>query len=85
MRMNALLLICFILSTLPINSFAIDDDDKAETMSEINTKDMVPYAGKYVKVVVVNKTNPYLFDKFMNNLYKDSEAVQIIGNTVLLI
>ena len=31
MRMNALLLICFILSTLPINSFAIDDDDKAET------------------------------------------------------
>ena len=44
-------------------------DDKAETISEINTKDMVPYAGKYVKVVVVNKTNPYLFDKFMNSLY----------------
>jgi len=44
-------------------------DDKTETIAEIGAKDMVPYAGKYVKVVVVNKTNPYLFDKFMNNLY----------------
>ena len=30
MRMNALLLICCFLSTLPINSFAIDDDDKPD-------------------------------------------------------
>ncbi len=30
MRTNALLLICCILSTLPINSFAIDDDDKPD-------------------------------------------------------
>ena len=28
-----------------------------------------PHTGTYVKVVVLNKTNPYLFDKFMNNLY----------------
>jgi DNA repair exonuclease SbcCD nuclease subunit len=44
-------------------------DDVAETIAEIGGKDMVPYANKYVKVVVLNKTNPYLFDKFMNNLY----------------
>jgi hypothetical protein len=31
--------------------------------------DLTQYAGKYVKVVVINKTNPYLFDKLMSNLY----------------
>ena len=49
-------------------------DDVAETISEINAKDMLPYAGKYVKVVVLNKTNPYLFDKYMNNLYNVNPA-----------
>ena len=44
-------------------------DDKAETIKEIDSKDLKPYTNTYVKVVVINKTNPYLFDKFMNNLY----------------
>jgi hypothetical protein len=44
-------------------------DDKEETITEINNKDLSVYTGAYVKVVVMNKTNPYLFDKFMNNLY----------------
>jgi hypothetical protein len=44
-------------------------DDKEETITEINNKDLSVYTGTYVKVVVMNKTNPYLFDKFMNNLY----------------
>lgn len=44
-------------------------DDKEETITEINNKDLSVYTGVYVKVVVMNKTNPYLFDKFMNNLY----------------
>ena len=44
-------------------------DDKNETITEITNKDMSGYANTYVKVVVINKTNPYLFDKFMNNLY----------------
>jgi hypothetical protein len=44
-------------------------DDKVETIAEIDKKDLTPYTGTYVKVVVINKTNPYLFDKFMNNLY----------------
>jgi len=44
-------------------------DDKLESISEITNKDVTGYTSTYVKVVVVNKTNPYLFDKFMNNLY----------------
>lgn len=44
-------------------------DDKEESITEINNKDLNKYTNTYVKVVVINKTNPYLFDKFMNNLY----------------
>jgi DNA repair exonuclease SbcCD nuclease subunit len=44
-------------------------DDKKETITEITNKDLSDYSNTYVKVVVINKTNPYLFDKFMNNLY----------------
>ena len=49
--------------------FRIMYDDKEQTIKEISDMDLTPYASKYVKVVVINKTNPYLFDKFMNNLY----------------
>ena len=45
-------------------------DDKEESITEINNKDLSRYTNTYVKVVVLNKTNPYLFDKFMNNLYE---------------
>lgn len=44
-------------------------DDKEESITEITNKDLTKYTNTYVKVVVVNKTNPYLFDKFMNKLY----------------
>lgn len=47
----------------------ISYDDRAESITEINNKDLSEYAQTYVKVVVVNKTNPFLFDKFMSNLY----------------
>lgn len=49
-------------------------DDKAETIKEITEKKLEQYTNTYVKVVVVNKTNPYLFDKFMNNLYNVNPA-----------
>ena len=49
-------------------------DDKTETIKEIDSKDLTVYTNTYVKVVVVNKTNPYLFDKFMNNLYNVNPA-----------
>jgi DNA repair exonuclease SbcCD nuclease subunit len=44
-------------------------DDKENSITEITSKDLSKYTNTYVKVVVINKTNPYLFDKFMNNLY----------------
>ena len=44
-------------------------DDREESITEISNKDLSSYTNTYVKVVVINKTNPYLFDKFMNNLY----------------
>jgi hypothetical protein len=47
-------------------------DDKLESITEITEKDLTKYASSYVKVVVVNKTNPYLFDKFLENLYKQN-------------
>jgi hypothetical protein len=31
--------------------------------------DLTVYKNTYVKVVVVNKTNPYVFDMFINKLY----------------
>jgi DNA repair exonuclease SbcCD nuclease subunit len=49
-------------------------DDKAETIKEITDKKFDKYTNTYVKVVVLNKTNPYLFDKFMNNLYNANPA-----------
>jgi DNA repair exonuclease SbcCD nuclease subunit len=45
-------------------------DDKETTISEMLAKDLDKYTGTYVKVVVVNKINPHLFDRFMDKLYK---------------
>jgi DNA repair exonuclease SbcCD nuclease subunit len=44
-------------------------DDKEESITDITNKDLSKYKNTYVKVVVLNKTNPYLFDKFIENLY----------------
>jgi DNA repair exonuclease SbcCD nuclease subunit len=49
--------------------FKLIYDDKNDSITDITNIDMGPYKDTYVKVVVMNKTNPYLFDKFMNNLY----------------
>lgn len=49
-------------------------DDKSESITDITQKDLSSFTNTYVKVVVVNKTNPYLFDKFMNNLYNVNPA-----------
>lgn len=50
--------------------YKITYDDKVESITEISSKDLSLYKDTYVKVVVVNKSNPYLFDLFMSNLYK---------------
>jgi DNA repair exonuclease SbcCD nuclease subunit len=45
-------------------------DDKNKDINQIAKQDLTEYEGKYVKVIVANKTNPYLFDVFVNNLYE---------------
>ena len=44
-------------------------DDKENSIDQVTKMDLSSHTNTYVKVVVINKTNPYLFDKFMNNLY----------------
>lgn len=45
-------------------------DDKNNSIGEIQKMDLSPYSSVYVKVVVVNKTNQYLFDMLLNKLYQ---------------
>lgn len=45
-------------------------DDKADDIKTISSMDLTVYKNTYVKVVVVNKTNPYVFDMFINKLYE---------------
>jgi NAD-specific glutamate dehydrogenase len=58
-------------------------DDKTESITEISNKDLSVYKDKYVKVVVVNKTNPFLFDTFMNNLYNSNPIDITIAEDVI--
>ena len=55
--------------------YKINYDDALENMAEqYRTFDYSIYEGSYVKVVVVNKINPFLFDIVIDNLYKAGAA-----------
>lgn len=45
-------------------------DDKTETLDSISNMDLSQYSNTMVKVIVANKTNPVLYDMFLDNLYK---------------
>jgi hypothetical protein len=47
-------------------------DDKVDDIKTITSLDLSHLKYSYVKVVVVNKTNPYLFDTLVNRLYQIS-------------
>jgi hypothetical protein len=47
-------------------------DDKVNDIKTINSMELSHFNLSYVKVVVVNKTNPYLFDTLINRLYQIS-------------
>jgi len=49
-------------------------DDKDADFKEFLEKDISFSKNKYVKLVVVNKTNPYLFDTYVNNIYNIGPA-----------
>ena len=61
------------------NIITYDDKEHASGYKEpLNVKD------KFVKVLVINKTNPYIFDKFADALYKAEPLdVQIIEDGLL--
>jgi DNA repair exonuclease SbcCD nuclease subunit len=49
-------------------------DDKDRTMDEVVELDFSQYKDIYVKVVVLNKTNPYWFDLMLDRLYRQNPA-----------
>jgi len=54
--------------------FKINYDDKQLQMDQLKNIDFTRYQNGYVKVVVVNKQNPYLFDKLLDEVYKQTPA-----------
>jgi len=57
-------------------------DDVAESVTDISNKDLSKYTQTYVKVVVLNKTNPYIFEKFIERLHEvDPIDVTIVEDT----
>ena len=56
-------------------------DDEKTTLEEIQTQDYSQYEGCYVKVVVVNKKNPFWFDTLLDKLYSANvEDISVIEN-----
>ena len=59
-------------------------DDKQENF-DYKKIDLKPYAGSYLKIVVLNKTNPYIFDKFIDEVYKANPLdITIVEDTTTL-
>ena len=44
-------------------------DDAKETFETISNKDYTKFTGKFVKMIVVNKDNPYWFDSMVDKLH----------------
>ena len=57
------------------------DEDMIEKMKYINMSEL---ANRYVKVKCINKTNPYVFDLFIDNILKMKPVdLQVVDNNVI--
>jgi hypothetical protein len=55
----------------PLRMFhKINYDDSILKIEELSEYNFAPFENAYVKIIVVNKQNPYLFDKLMEEIYK---------------
>jgi hypothetical protein len=55
------------------NMIAYDDENNLnELQNEVKNGDFSKYKDTYVRIVAIKKTNPYLFDQFLDKLYKSS-------------
>lgn len=65
---------------------AYDDVKHTDIVEKINATNYKKYANTYVKVICVNRTNPYAFDLMFDKLYKanpiDISVVEGINNIV---
>jgi len=50
----------------------INYDDSILKIEELSEYNFEPYRNAYVKIIVVNKQNPYLFEKLVDEIYKVS-------------
>jgi hypothetical protein len=63
----------------------INYDDAILKIEELSEYNFAPYENAYVKIIVVNKQNPYLFDKLLEEIYKVGPAdVTIVEDFVEL-
>jgi len=61
------------------------DDKEDLDFEKLKAMDFSEYHGTYVKVLVVNKTNPYLFDTYINDLIKAEPIdISVIEDTLSL-
>lgn len=63
-----------------------DDVAETEIIEKVQTADLSIYKDAYVKILVVNKTNPYAFDIVFDLLYKsDPIDIQIVEDPSVII
>ena len=56
-------------------------DDKEKNLEQLTDYDFDSLKGTYVKVVTINKTNPYWFDVFIDKIYKSNpENLSIVDD-----